>query len=622
MNVDPKVRELLTCALLHLDPRIVDKRVALNSVLVEVALLTANRPCSLEELRAEIDKVVNQGDFLHEEDLRHAVEDCTSRRTVVLHDEKYELSTGRSRTLQEAFLCADETRRRVCDGLIVDIELEISRPLSSGQAPAICESIERALAARVYDLSLQLARQNLIMEEMLLQLEAVEALEDLERTLDEHFPPERQLLRQQIKRGIKNYFQDFPPELEKMLRLIHHNVLINQILNLDPSMVRMQREWFSRRRLYLDTNAVLAYIFEGQLLHSVVLEVIQATANLGAQLLISPVTLEEVSGQVSRAKQNHFRYERDPFVKRMAASGDDAILATFAQLKRNQPSLEWEAFIAPFDALPETLLDYNVLVESEGFERARNADKLPQIRRGIADAKPPGVSENVIEHDSLNCALISLLREEIYPPDERGQTVWLLTIDSSLRTSQKRLLASEVISSPYCAQAQEWGEIVLPAQSLLGFVFDDFIGYLAQTKLGAIADPQIVQIDFLETIQDAGVEVDRLLRLHPDQVRATLVRLQTSREARALVKGAVETEDESQKQTYQQQMQLMVDEIVEETDPVRCLKEEYDRKINLLRQRLEERDHKIAELDARVANAESTWAFRVSTWLRQVLGRG
>ena len=231
------------------------------------------------------------------------------------------------------------------------------------------------------------------------------------------------------------------------------------------------------------------------------------------------------------------------------------------------------------------------------------------------------MSENVIEHDSVNCALISLLRE-VYPPDERGQVVWLLTLDRSLRASQKRLHASEVISGPYCVQAQEWGEIVLPAQSLLGFVFDDFIGHLAQAKLGAIADPQVVQLDFLETIQDAGVDVDRLLRLHPDQVRATLVRLQTSREARTLVTSAVETEDESQKQAYQQRMQLMVDEAVEETDPVRCLKEEYDRKINLLRQRLEERNRKIAELDVRVASAESTWAFRVSAWIRQVLGRG
>lgn len=621
MNVDPKVRELLTCALLHLDPRIVDTRVALNSVLVEVALLTANRPSSLEELRAEIDRVVNQSDFLREEDLRHVVEDCTSRRTVVLHDEKYELSTGRARTLQEAFLCVDETRRRVRDGLIEGIELEIGKPLSSGQAPAICESIERALAARVYDLSLQLARQNLTMEEMLLQLEAVEALEDLERTLDAHVPPERQLLRQQIKRGIKNYFQDFPPELEEMLKLIHHNVLINQILNLDPSMVRVQREWFSRRRLYLDTNVVLAYLFEGQVLHSVVLEIVQATANLEVQLLISPVTLNEVNGQVSRGKRNYFQYERVPLVKSMAANGDDAILATFVQLSRKQPSLEWEAFIAPFDDLEEILLQYNILVESEGFDQAETSDKLSQIRREITRTKPSWVSENVIEHDSVNCALISLLRE-VYPPDERGQVVWLLTLDRSLRASQKRLHASEVISGPYCVQAQEWGEIVLPAQSLLGFVFDDFIGHLAQAKLGAIADPQVIQLDFLETIQDAGVDVDRLLRLHPDQVRATLVRLQTSREARTLVTSAVETEEESQKQTYQQRLQLMVDETVEETDPVRCLKEEYDRKINLLRQRLEEADREKAELETRVASAESTWAFRVFAWIRQVLGRG
>jgi hypothetical protein len=621
MNVDPKVRELLTCALLHLDPRIVDKRVALNSVLVEVALLTANRPSSLEELQTEIDRVVNQRDFLREEDLRHAVEDCTSRRVVVLRDGKYELSTERTRTLQEAFLCADETRKRVREGLTESIELEIGSPLSPSLAHAICESIERALASKVYDLSLQLARQHLTMEEMLLQLDAVEPLEDLERALEAHVPPDRQLHRRQIRRGIRNYFQNFAPELEDMLKLIHHNVLINQILNLDPSIVRLQREWFSRRRLYLDTNVVLAYLFEGQVLHSVVLEIIRATANLGVQLLISPVTLEEVNRQVSRAKRNYFQYERDPLVRRVAANGDDAILATFVQLKSKQPSLDWEAFIAPFGYLEEVLLQYDILVEPEGLDQAAASDKLSQIRREIAEAKRPWVSENVIEHDSLNCTLISLLRE-VYPPDERGHVVWLLTIDNSLRVSQKRLQASSVLSGPYCAQAQEWGEIVLPAQSLLEFVFDDFIGHLAQAKLGAIADPQVVQLDFIETIRDAGVDVDRLLGLHPEQVRATLVHLQTSRDARALAVDSVRTEDKSQKQTYQQQLRMMIDEAVEETDPLRNFKEKYDRKINLLRQCLEERDRKIAELDARVASAESTWAFRVSNWIRRVLGRG
>jgi hypothetical protein len=620
MNANQKVRELLTCALLHLDPRIVNKQVALNSVLVEVALLTANRPSSLEDLQAEVDYIVNQRNFLREQDLTQAIEDCLGRGVVVLRDTKYELSTARAETLQTAFACAEEIKKQVCASLTERIELEIGDPVSPDLAQTICESIERVLASGVYEMSLQLARENLTMEKMLLRLDAAKPLEDVERALDARVPPDRQLLREQIKAGIRSYFQAFPTELEELLKLIHHTVLINQILNLDPSMVRLQREWFSRRRLYLDTNVVLAYLFEGQVLHSVVLEVVQATVNLGGQLLISPITLEELERQFARAKRNYFQYGKDPLVRQAAANGDDAILATYVRLRGRQPSLEWEGFIAPFESLEETLLQYNVLMEHEGFDQAKNSNKLSQIRKEITRAKSSGVSDSVIEHDSLNCALVSHLRE-IYPPDERGQVVWLLTIDRSLRAAERRLYDAKVLSGPYCAQAQDWGEIVLPAQSLLGFVFEDFIGYLAQAKLGAIADPQVVQLDFLETIQDAGVDVDRLLKLHPDQVRATLVRLQTSREARTLATNAMETEDEVQKRTYQQQLQLLVNETVEETDPVKLLKEEYDRKFNLLQKRLEERDQRVAELEARVASTESTLAYRISSWFRRVLRR-
>jgi hypothetical protein len=614
MNVDPTVRELLTCALLQLDPRIVDKRTVLHSVLVEIALHATSHPSSLEELSVQVDSVVNQRDFLAKQDLNYAVDDCLSRRTLIHCDGRYELSTERSEELRSIFTCAEETKGKMRHDLIESIELEIGKPLSSSEASAICESVERVLTTSVYDLSLQLARENLTLDEMLSRLESADSLSELDEVLNSHFSAERQLLRQQIRTGIRNYFKDLSPALQETLGLIHHNVLINQILNLDPSMVRLQREWFSKRRLYLDTNVVLAYIFEGQERHSVVLDLIQATLKLGVQLFISPFTLQELERQVDRARRNYFQYDRDPLVKRAAANGDDAILATYVRLHRSQPSLEWDGFVAQFEDLGDTLLAYNILVENEGVALAESSEELPRIRKEIADAKPHWVNERVVEHDSLNCALVSHL-QEVYPPDERGQVVWLLTIDSSLKTAQKRLYGVNVISKPYCIQAEQWGEIVLPAQNLPGFVFKDFIGYLAQAKLGVIASSEVVQLDFLETIRDAGVDVDRLLRLDTNQVRRTLVCLQTSRDTRALATMAAETTDEPQRRDYQRQLQFVIDEAIEETDPVRLLEERYNQRINLLEQKLEERGRRIEELSTRVAKTESTWVFRVSSWI-------
>lgn len=625
MNSDPKSRELLTCVLLHLDPRIADKRTVLNSILVEVALFLIDGSASLEEIHREVDTIVNQRSFLSREELSSAIEDCLGRGDAIDRDEKYELSTTRRDTLQAAFLFADRTKEQVCSELIESVELEVGDLLDPALAGDICESVKRGLTSKVYELSLELVRENPTMEEMLLRLDVVEPLDDLEQALNAHIPPDRHLFRRQIKEGIIDYFQRFPPHLEDMLKLIHHTVLINQILNIDPSMVRLQREWFSRRRLYLDTNVVLGYIFEGQEFHLAVLDVIQSTIALQVQLLISPATLRELQRQVQRAKRNHIIYEKDPLAHRMAIHGDDAILATFARLHRKQPSLNWEAFIAPFEELEEALFQYDILVEKEGFEQAQTSDKLDRIRNAITQAKSSSASDDVIEHDSLNCALIMHLRE-IYPPDERGQVVWLLTNDRSLKKAQRILHGANDIAGPFCIQADEWGEIVLPVQGAAGFVFKDFIGYLAQARLGAIADSRIIQFDFLETIRDAEIDIDRLLKLHSDQVRTTLIHLQTNREVRSLATDSARAQDEAQKQAYRQQLELLFDDAIEETDPVSVLKQQYDRRISLLEQhvrrrdeRIAEQDEKITELDTRLAKAESTWGFRVSSWIRGIL---
>jgi hypothetical protein len=197
--------------------------------------------------------------------------------------------------------------------------------------------------------------------------------------------------------------------------------------------------------------------------------------------------------------------------------------------------------------------------------------------------------------------------------------VWLLTIDHSLKRAQKVLYGAGDIPGPYCMQADEWAEIVMPVQSVLGAAFHDFIGYLAQARLGAITDPQVVQLDFLETIQDAEIDVDRLLGLHPNQVRSVLVRLQANREARALVTNALRAQEKEEKKTCQQQFRLLLDEAIEESDPVVLVRKEYDRRVGLLEQHIRQRDEQIAELDARLHRAESTLGFRFSSWLWRIL---
>lgn len=621
MASNPEIRQLLTAALLHLDPRIVDKRTALNTILIEVGLYVIKRPCEPADIYSEVDRIVNQSHFLTDEEFTRALSDCINRGAVESVDGKHTLTEKRAAILYEAFRSADAIMQSVKKELTNCIELETGEPLSPDVASRIFEAVRRIITEEVYEFALQLACRSLSIEEMVLQLEGFEPVRKIEQALQDTIPTDRDLLRKKTAGAIVDYFRQLSPDLEGMLRLIHHNVLINQILNLDPSMVRLQREWFSKRRLYLDTNVVLGDIFQAQKRHAVVKEVITASLNIGAQLLISPMTLQELMSQVDRAKRNHLLTQKVPLVKALASHGDDAILATYLQLLREQPSLDWHAFINPFENLEETLLQYNILVEEEGFNEAKAHPDLAAIRNAISDSKPIFVSPNVIDHDSVNCALILHLRQ-IHPPDERGQIVWLLTIDTSLRRAQRILHGSGRIQYPYCIQAADWGEIVLPSQNALGFVFNDFIGYLAQARLGAIAEPQIVQLDFLETIHDASVDLDRLLHLHPEQVRAALSTLQTNKEVRSLLTEAAQAKNDEERKGYQLRFDTVLNQAIEETDPVKKATEEYARKIDVLQKHLELRDKEIAELNKRISTVESSIIFRLVAWLHKLFSKG
>jgi len=285
-------------------------------------------------------------------------------------------------------------------------------------------------------------------------------------------------------------------------------------------------------------------------------------------------------------------------------------LANFLALRARQPALEWDPYIVPFQHIDETLLESGILVEGEGYQDAHALPTVEAIRKAIEKCKPSWASADVIHHDTMNCALVLFLRQT-HPPDERGQKVWFLTIDRTLRRAQKLLYRAQHISAPYCMQVGDWGELVLPAQNRLTFVFDDFIGYLAQARLGAIGDPNAVQLDFLETITDSQLDVDRLIQMPVEQVRASLVALQASREVRSLAHEAARSPDPARRETSRTQLQLVLDEAIAANDPMKIAIETTERKNAILAEKLKAQEAANIELRAKVSRLESSWFYRI-----------
>jgi len=596
-----------------------NKRLELYRIFVELVLLESPGALAPERIRESIDDIAGQRDFMSAEEVTQAIGLGTRRGTIQPANGEYVLVDQRRNEVQAAVDADLENRERFRKGLIESMEIEIGEALESEVADAVCDLVDRMIRSIIYENSLRIARELVTIEGALMDLEGIDAWSEFEAAVNKWLPPDRSLIRSQVKAGVQSYFRAMPDVVRSYLRSAHCALVLNQMLSLDPRTQALQQAWFAARRFYLDTNVVLAYLFEGQQMHDVVKEVLDATRRLRVQLFVSPITLEELKGQVRRAKSNYRWWTDDPLVKRMALTGDDAILATYLRLRRKQPSLEWEAFIATLGNMEDLIFDQaGVLVEEEGFEEAKESDKLDRIRSVVSSAKAWSKSERVVEHDALNCCLIYNLRSNC-GPDERGQRLWLLTMDWTLGQTQRDLVGSGDFSNPYCMSIDQWGTIVIPAERALGFELEDFMTYLAQSRLGALPEPDYVQLDFLETIRDAPLDVDRLMVLPVDHARRAIICLQKDREARSLLEESAQVVDEDRKAELQAQLDQRLEDAVEETDPLRELRQDLEGRIRVLRKEIEARDRRIEELEAYV---ESRKRLTFVDRLRYLLGFG
>ncbi len=620
MTIESETRNLLTSALLHFDPRIVDKRAALNCVLIEVALFENTGSCTSADVYERVNEYLGQKRVLSSEDYDRALNECLHTKTVLMTDGKYELSGQKHDIFRQVFNDVNKQMQQVKRQLIETVELEVGSILDLNVADRIYDAVIRVITEEVYDHSLQLAREKLSFEQMIEKIEEFDPQSKLTEMIDGCLPEDRKLLRQKILGGIINYLRDLSIELITVLKTIHHNVLLNQILSLDPAMIASHRRLFAGRRVYLDTNVILSFVLDAHSSHQAVKEILEASTNLGVQLLVSPYTIHELDGQVQRARNDYRSYERNDIVSAMAPYGDDVILATYLEQKKKQPALAWEPFIAQFSDWAELLLQYNILKEEDCVDAVGGHRSLGGVHNIVNDVKRHYASDNVVDHDTNNCVLILCVREK-YPPDEMGQVVWLLTIDRSLKKVQKHLLSSKVTENPYCMQISSWGEIVMPVQNVLGFVFNDFIGYLAQARLGALVDPHVIQLDFLETIRNAEVDVDRLMNMRPQQVKQILGSLQSNRDAHLILERAAAAQTLASKRALQLEFQPILEQAVAESDPIRNMQIDFDRKINLLNEHLNLRDETIVELNQQINKIESSTLYRVWKWIKNLFGK-
>ena len=122
--------------------------------------------------------------------------------------------------------------------------------------------------------------------------------------------------------------------------------------------------------------------------------------------------------------------------------------------------------------------------------------------------------------------------------------------------------------------------------------------------LGSWPEQGVVQFDFLETIQDAEVDVERFSRLPAKQVSQALVRLQASHEVERILEGVKTARTASAKKPYQAQFKLVMDRAIEDVDPVVLEKKNAEKRVAILTQQLAGQEKQVEALTKRLVEVE------------------
>lgn len=540
-----KVVDLLSLSLFQLDPRASSSKEALWRSLVETALYYAERSLSQEEIATAIAYLLEQPKLNILSEVQVAIEGCIERGGLVREDDLLKLKESGFAHVEETVKCAESDEKAFDAGLIRSVEAELGFAFAVSGKTILCSTIKYMLQemfrSKGVEIQRLLDRSSFTLAEVL----QADTKYDAVGIIKEKLKPVATLLgegaEEGIIAGIRKHFEDLSDDSKRFVARLYNKVFYHQILNLDPNLHAHQRSYFHITRLYLDTNTLVAYLFDSDPRYSVTIEIIDASKMLSFQIMISPATLEEMNKVIDKACQLHTSLGDDSRVARLLTDTrqgrqSNPIFVTFLMKKKENPSLLWDNFIAPYRKLEDLLLQKEILVEDEEYEGIRTDQSYSKVWNTIREIRYEELSDRIVYHDADNFLLIHRLRQK-HEPHPMGQTVWLLSWDSSLRTTEYRLRKAYPV--PHSYMLDDWGRIILPYQNLNNFVFDDYILYLVRSSLGIAIDTDGLDLDFLEPLHRPEFDIDSLLELDDSNyVARTLATLQENREVRNLAKQA------------------------------------------------------------------------------------
>ncbi len=493
-------KALLALALFRADPRSEECRDIIHQSLVEIALFTSDEALTETQVCDKISEILEQQVGISIEECKKAIQECLKQDRINKRSGNITLKKDRRDALAKQCDNSVEDEKNFDDRLIHSVENELGASLDAIATTLLCTAVKMVIQKILHEKSVELKRLMAEGKCDYRSLLAAGAGFNPIKALKHEIEPMVRIYalnkQNEVINGIKLFLADINESAARYLISLHHRVFYFQLLNIDPSLLELQKRCFENTKLYLDTNVVIALIFEAHPLHTVVRELITASEALHINLLVSPVTFSELTSKVSQSQRLiTVRSEQKAtalITNTVAGRQAEPIIATFLMKKQLEPKLNWGGFIGPYEDMETYLMHRGVLVEPEGYDGVRKHEHYNRVWQTIKKVRRPEIFDSIIDHDADNFILIHILRQKYPDNPVIGPCIWLLTLDHSLKKDERKL--ASIFNVEHSRLIEEWGAILLPFQNLRQFVFSNYISYLIASKFGALI--QVPALDF------------------------------------------------------------------------------------------------------------------------------
>lgn len=270
---------------------------------------------------------------------------------------------------------------------------------------------------------------------------------------------ENPILRKLVKDEFRNYFLNPTKEFIYFLYSMAQSYIIAQILNLDPELQTLERESFSKKKLYLDTNVIVSLMCVAQL-HDTVSEIISFTRDLGIKMVYTPETRREFLRLLNYAKEN---YRKIPIhekrvIQKVEPLMEDPFIRSF-WMESKEKEITWDGYVMKMEGFQEYIKDkFSITLDTLQIKGIREDPEFHELIPAISMADFYKL-EPAVEHDAFHILLIKKLREK-EEIDELGMKYYFLTRDFTLNTAEHSMYSGGRIPSNVTIDC--WFQMILP----------------------------------------------------------------------------------------------------------------------------------------------------------------